>query len=175
MAWGSPSGSSMFRAFLADALTPGTITATGGWGWATVNPKAALYDNNITPDNDVTSANSAYGAGVWTAVGGATGGNQVYQAGQWAQAGVAMTTGYGLDRTGTADTIFYDYPDTASGASCTISNVFGCLVYNDTATAPVADQGISFNYFGGTQSVSAGTFTIVWSANGVWRVTAALG
>jgi hypothetical protein len=49
--------------------------------------------------------------------------------------------------------------------------VFGCLVYDDTITTPVADQGLCFNYFGGTQSVTAGTFTVVWSASGIFRIT----
>ena len=28
----------------------------------------------------------------------------------------------------------------------------------------VADQGVSFHYFGGAQSVTAGTFTVIWAA-----------
>jgi hypothetical protein len=58
-----------------------------------------------------------------------------------------------------------------SGATCTLANVFGCLVYSDSITTPVADQGFCFNYFGGSQSVTAGTFTIVWNAAGVLRFT----
>ncbi len=36
---------------------------------------------------------------------------------------------------------------------------------------PVGDQGVCYNYFGGAQSVTAGTFTIVWNANGIFRIT----
>jgi len=35
----------------------------------------------------------------------------------------------------------------------------------------VAKQGVCYNYFGGAQSVTAGTFTIVWNVNGVCRFT----
>jgi hypothetical protein len=36
----------------------------------------------------------------------------------------------------------------------------------------VADQGASYHYFGGAQSVVAGTFTIIWNANGLIEFTA---
>jgi hypothetical protein len=58
-----------------------------------------------------------------------------------------------------------------SVSSVTISGAFGCLVYEDDLTTPVADQGVCFNYFGGTQSVTAGQFNIVWHANGIARLT----
>jgi hypothetical protein len=46
------------------------------------------------------------------------------------------------------------------------------LVYDATITAgTVAKQGLCFNYFGGTQSVTGGTFTIVWDATGVFKFT----
>jgi hypothetical protein len=44
-------------------------------------------------------------------------------------------------------------------------------VYDDTRTTPVADQGLSFNYFGGANSVTSGTFTIVWNSAGVLALT----
>ena len=167
MAW---AGSSMFRQWNADCLTR-TQTSLN---FATDVPKVALYDNTITPDNDVTAVNSAYAGGVWSATGGGTGTPQVYQAGQWAQGGVALSGATGTTNfTGTADAIWYDATDTASGAAATISNIVGCLVYDDTLSAPVGDQGICYNYFGGAQGVSAGTFTVVWHANGIWRINSA--
>jgi hypothetical protein len=68
----------------------------------------------------------------------------------------------------------FDAADLAGGGNVTLSNVYGCLVYDATITAGtggVAKQGCCFNYFGGGQGVSAGTFTIVWNANGVFRFT----
>lgn len=128
-------------------------------------PKVALYNNSITPDNDVTSALSAYNAAAsqWLTA------NEVFQAGQWAQAGVALAST--VLNSGTADLVFYDAADTSSGAAATLASVFGCLVYDDTLTTPVADQGLCYNYFGGTNSVTNGTLTVVWNVNGIMRWT----
>ena len=156
MAW---SASAIFRAFLADALDN---TAALDLGADTI--KVALYDNDITPDNDVTSANTAYNAGQWTASG-----NEVTEAGQWAAGGVALASQ--TVNSATADVVFFDAADTASGSAADLANVYGCLVYDDTLASPVADQGICYNYFGGANSVVNGTFTVVWSANGILRFT----
>ena len=156
MAW---SNSKMFRPFLADA-----VDNTAALDLGADSIKVALYDNDITPDNDVTSANSAYNVGQWV-----TTGNEVFEAGQWAQGGVALTSQ--VVNSATADVVFFDAADTASGSAADLANVYGCLVYDDTLTTPVADQGICYNYFGGANSVVNGTFTVVWSANGIWRAT----
>jgi hypothetical protein len=157
MAWGN---SKIFRQYLADI-----IDNTTAMDWTTdALVKAALYDNDITPDNDVTAANSAYAAGQWVSAG-----NEVSDGAEWAVAGVNLATR--TTNVGSADIVFLDADNTASGASATLAAVFGCLVYDDTITTPVADQGFCYNYFGGTQSVTDGTFTIVWHANGVMRFT----
>jgi hypothetical protein len=163
MAW---SASSIFRAYVTD-LVEGTVENAGAtsmdWSGSTT-VKAALYDNDITPDNDATSANTAYNAGQWTAAG-----NEVTDGTNWDTAGEPLT---GRATSNTADTITMDATDTPqSGATCTLANVFGCLVYSDSITTPVADQGFCFNYFGGSQSVTAGNFTIIWNAAGVLRFT----
>jgi hypothetical protein len=156
MAW---TNSKMFRATIADIFDNTAAIDLGS-----DVPKVALYDTDPTPDNDVTSANTAYNVGQW-----ATAGNEVFEAGQWAQGGVALGT-TSLN-SGTADVVFYDAADTASGSAADLAAVFGCLVYDDTITTPVADQGICYNYFGGSNSVVNGTFTVVWHANGIWRIT----
>jgi hypothetical protein len=46
----------------------------------------------------------------------------------------------------------------------------GCLVYDDTLTTP-DDPGVCYNWFGSAQSVTNGTFTVVWHANGLFRIT----
>lgn len=155
MAWGN---SKLFRPFLADVFDNTTAIDLGS-----DVPKVALYNNSITPDNDVTSANSAYNVGQWATA------NELFEAGQWAQGGVALAS-TSLN-SGTADVVFYDAADTASGSTADLASVFGCLVYDDTITTPVADQGISYNYFGGSNSVVNGTFTVQWHANGIWRIT----
>lgn len=156
MAW---SDSKIFRASLADML--GNVAAMD---LDADSFKVALYDNDITPDNDVTAANSAYNVGQWV-----TTGNEVFEAGQWAQGGVALAS-QSLDRT-VADVVFFDAADTASGSAADLANVNGVLVYDDTLTTPVADQGLCYNYLGGSNSVVNGTFTVVWHANGILRFT----
>jgi hypothetical protein len=151
----------MFRQWIADNLTH---TATPNY--STDAPKAALYGSTGTPDENVSAALSAYNAGQWVTA------NEVFQAGQWAQGGVALGSPSGVTHfNDTADAVWYDANDTASGTAATLAGVFGTEVYDDTLTTPVADQGICFNYFGGTQSVTAGQFTVVWNALGIWRVT----
>ena len=124
--------------------------------------KVALFDNTITPDQTVSAANSAFGAGVWAS-------GQVFDGAEWATGGVALTS---PDVTQSTSTVKWDATDTASGSSATLAAVFGCLVYDDTATSP-ADQGICYNYFGGTQSVTDGTFTVVWSVSGIFTISVA--
>lgn len=155
MAW---SNSKIFRQFLADA-----VLNVAAFDLDSDTFRVALYNNTITPDNDVTAANSAYNVGQWATA------QELFEAGQWAQAGVALTTP--VINVGTADVVFWDAADTASGSAADLAAVNGCLVYDDTLTTPVADQGICYNYFGGPNSVVNGTFTVVWAANGIWRIT----
>lgn len=156
MAW---SDSKVFQQFLEDA-----VLNVAAFDLDSDSFKVALYDNDITPDNDVAANVTAYNTGQWT-----TTGNEVFEAGQWAQTGVALTTP--TINVGTVDVVFWDAVDTASGSAADLANVYGCLVYDDTLTTPVADQGVCYNYFGGANSVVNGTFTVVWSANGIWRAT----
>src|SRR6266542_159215 len=155
MAW---SNSKIFRATVADVWDNTTALDLG----ADV-PKVALYGTTPTPDQNVASASTAYNVAQWVNT------SEISQAVQWPAGGVALATRV-LD-SATAGVVFYDAADTASGNAATLSAVFGCLVYDDTLTTPVPDQGICYNYFGGTQSVTNGTFTVVWNANGIFRWT----
>lgn len=125
--------------------------------------KAALYGNTGTPDKDATAANFAYNAGQWVT------GNEVSQSVQFPAGGVAL--GSKTVTTPSTGVVMIDAADTSSGSAATLAAVYGCLVYDDTLTTPVADQGFCFNYFGGSNSVVGGTFTIVWNANGIARAT----
>ena len=156
MAW---SNSKVFQQFIEDA-----VLNVAAFDLDSDSFLVALYDNDITPDNDVSAANSAYDAGQWT-----SSGNEVSESGQWATGGVALTSP--AISVATADVVFWDATDTASGSAADLANVYGCLVYDDTLTTPVANQGVCYNYFGGANSVVNGTFTVVWSANGIWRAT----
>lgn len=157
MAW---SASKIFTAFHTDAFEN---TAAFDLGGTPDTFKAALYNNSVTPDQTVTAANSAYNVAQWGTA------NEVYEAGQWAQTGVALTSPDISNPTTT--TVRFDASDTASGSAADLANVYGTLVYDDTLAAPVADQGVCFNYFGGANSVVNGTFTVVWHASGIFEYT----
>ena len=157
MAW---SNSKIFMAFLEDVFENTTAMDLNSDTF-----KAALYDNDITPSQTVTSANTAYNAGQWTASG-----NEVADGTEWDAAGEPLT---GVASGFSSNVYTFDATDTPSGgSSATLANVFGCLVYDDTIASPVADQGVCYNYFGGTNSVTDGTFTIVWNASGIFAITA---
>ena len=153
MGW---TNSKIFMAFIEDAFEN---TAALDLNLDTF--KAALYDNDITPDQTVATASTVYNAGQWTASG-----NEVTDGTNWDTAGEPLTS---VTSSFTSNVFKFDAADTPqSGASCTLANVYGCLVYDDTT----GDQGVCFNYFGGAQSVTAGTFTVVWNASGVFSINA---
>jgi hypothetical protein len=150
--------SAIFRSYITDS-----ITRVAAQDFDTNVIKAALYNNTGTPDKDATSALSAYNVGQWVTA------NEVFQAGQYAQGGVTLAS---KTVTNPASGIaMADAADTSSGSAATLSAVFGALVYDSTVTTPVASQAFCYNYFGGSNSVTAGTFTIVWNANGLFRFT----
>jgi hypothetical protein len=155
MAW---SNSKIFSSFITDVLNNTTEMDLNS-----DTLKAALYNNTTAPDQTVTSANTAYNVGQWTST------NEVSDGTNWDAGGEPLTSVssdfssnvYTLDATNTPQ----------GGASTTLANVYGCLVLDDTIATPVAKQGICYNYFGGVQSVTAGTFTIVWNGSGIMALT----
>ncbi len=152
MAW---SASKIFVSFIEDALEN-----TAALDLNSDSFKAALYDNDITPDQTAATASTLFNAGQW-----ASAGNEVFDGAEWATGGVVLT---GVTFAPTANVLKFDATDTPStGSSATLAAVFGCLVYDDT----VLDQGVCYNYFGGTNSVTDGTFTIVWNAAGIFTLT----
>lgn len=151
MAW---SASKIFVSTIEDALEN-----TAALDMNSDSFKAALYNNSITPDQTVATANTIYNAGQWANT------NEVSDGTEWDAGGEPLT---GVTFAPTANVLKFDATDTPSGgSSATLAAVFGCLVYDDT----VLDQGVSYNYFGGTNSVTDGTFTIVWNSSGIWALT----
>jgi hypothetical protein len=156
MAW---SASKIFVATIEDCLENTTAIDLNADTF-----KAALYDNDITPDQTVASANTAYNAGQWASTG-----NEVSDGTEWDAGGEPLTS---VTSTFASNVYTFDAANTPSGgSSATLANVYGCLVYDDTIAAPVADQGISYHYFGGVQSATDGTFTVVWHASGIFSLT----
>jgi hypothetical protein len=155
MAW---SGSEVFMAFIEDS-----VEDTADLDMNTDSFKAALFDNDITPSQTVTSANTAYAAGQWVSAG-----NEVYDGAEWTVTGTVLGS---VTSTFSSTTYTFDSADVVSaGSSATLANVYGCLLYDDSETV-VADQGVSYHYFGGANSVTDGTFTIVVNASGWFTIT----
>jgi hypothetical protein len=155
-------GSKIMRSFLLDALT------NKEWNLAVAGdtPKVMLVNNAGTPNQDDTIAHNAYNGagGQWVS---AT--VEVIDVTNWVAGGRALGT-QGL-QTATAGTVWYDAADTAGGGNVTVS-AYGCMVYDDTITTPVADPGMTWHSFSVQPSaVTAGTFTIVWDANGIFRLS----
>lgn len=119
--------------------------------------KVTNYNNSITPDNTVASANTAYNVGQWALA------NEVTSTG-WPAGGLTLA---GVSSGFATATYTFDANDRAGGATDTMTNVYGCLVF-DATSAAVTNQGYCYNYFGGANSVVAGTFTIVFNAAGIW-------
>jgi hypothetical protein len=124
--------------------------------------KVALYNNTITPDSTAAVGLTGYNAATsqWVTAGEVTdtSGNNQWPAGGNALA--SKTFGIGTSA------VNFDAADLAGTGTgiVTIASATGCLVYDDTITAgTVAKQGLCYNYFGGAQSVTSGTFTITWS------------
>lgn len=167
MAFGS--SSAIFRAWPLAIFGQGQTAAVLPAGYAGLGAdtvKVSLHNNSVTPDKDAALTSTGFNTGTWTTT------NEVTDATNWVSGGRALAS---KTLTNPATGVFmFDAADLAGAGNVTITNAYGCLVYDDTITAGtggIADEGICFNSFGGAQSVTAGTFTIVWSANGVLRIT----
>lgn len=162
MAFGS--SSAVFSRFLFQPLCEGTTTsATNYTGLDTDTVKVALFNDSVSPDKDAAMASTGFNAGTWTTT------NEVTDATNWVSGGRALAS---QAYTHVTNGVMFDAADLAGGGTVTITNAYGCFVYDDTITAgTVADQGVCYNAFGAAKSVSSGTFTIVWDANGIFRIT----
>jgi hypothetical protein len=155
--------SGIFREFVA-----GPCFQASGTGWTGLDSDTIMlanYGNSGTPDKDAAVGLTGYAAATsaWVT------GNQVTDT-NWPAVGLALASK--TVTTPSTGVIMFDAADRASSGNVTLSAVFGGLVYDDTITAgTVADQGVCFLYYGGSQSVTAGTFTVVFAANGVMRIT----
>ena len=145
--------------------TTGFPTTYHGMVYDTIN--CALFGGASyagTPDRSVALSASLYTAGQWL-----TSANyEIPGSGGYTQGGVAVTPKtFTLDSTAGVDTInFCNASTPPTWAAATIVSAYGCLIYNNITTGSYAKQGYCFNYFGGAQSVTSGTFTIIWSTVG---------
>jgi hypothetical protein len=143
------------------AANTGQTSLTGD----TIN--VAVYNNTTTPDATVSLANSCYNAGTWS-------GNEITGT-NWSAGGVSVgTTKTWTIDSGSSSLCFQVTAPTAgqtSTANVTLAAFFGCLVY-DTTPSGTANPGVCYNYFGGTQTVTAATFTIMWATPASAAITA---
>ena len=129
--------------------------------------RCALFGDtaSMTPDKNAVVGQTGYNsaASQWVLANEKANGTE-WAAGGRALASDAVTSGAGF--------VMYDAADLAGTESITLSGVAGCLIYDDDITAvTVADQGVCYNWFGGDQSVTAGTFSVAFHANGIARFT----
>lgn len=117
--------------------------------------KVALFGNSGTPSKSVSAANSCYAVDQWIV------GNETNGGANWPAGGLALASKtFAIDAT--SSSICFGAANLPGTGNVTVTAAFGCLVYDATITVP-ASQGICYNYFGGSQSVTAGTFTIIWA------------
>jgi hypothetical protein len=154
MAW---TNSKLFTATVTDLMNNTTAVDANSDTF-----KIALFTNAITPDQTVASAATAFGAGVWAA-------GEVFDGAEWPTGGEALTV---VTSTFATNVYTFDAANTVStGTSATLVTFFGGLIYDDTIAAPVANQGWCYLYFGGTQTVTDGTLTVIYSASGISTLT----
>jgi hypothetical protein len=158
MAFGATS--KIFSAYLHDVLT--NLTAMDLDTDALI--EVALFNDNITPSQTVTAANSAYGAGVWT--GGAT--PNIVDTGTGGPAGwpyLGLPLASKAVSAATAATFTFGAANLAStSGTTTLTDARGCLAYDKTISTPVDLQGIAYLSFNGSNTCTLGTFTIVWAS-----------
>lgn len=168
MTWASAGSQvhvSYIQAVMGNAQTAAVLPAAWGGLAADANVKVALFNNTTAPDNTVARASAAYNTGQWVVA------NEQTSSTQWPAGGPVLAS----KTLNTATNVFtFDAADTSGSGNVTLANVYGCLVHDGTVTAGTggtADMGVCYNYFGGAQAVTAGTFTIVWNAAGLFTVT----
>jgi len=156
MAW---SESKWFVSTIEDILENTTAIDLNTDGW-----KLTLWDDDITPDQTVASANTAYGVGQWV-----TTGNEVSDGAEWPVTGQALDS---VTFAPAANVLTFDAANEVSdGTSATLANVFGCHIHNSSITTPVDDQGLVYLYFGGVNSVTDGTLTVNFHSSGIGTIT----
>lgn len=173
MAW---SASAIFQQAMLNPITNG-----GGGVGAVTKPttytsltadtvNVAVFNNTTAPDKTAAVGSTGFNTGTWVTANEVTGTN-------WASGGVSV----GTTKTWTVDSgsssLCYQVTAPTAGqtstATVSLAGFYGCLVYDSTITAgTVAKQGICFNYFGGTQTITAATFTILWATPASSAITA---
>jgi hypothetical protein len=149
--------SGVFVAFIRDSLN-NTTSHSFDVDADTIN--VALFGNTGTPDKTVANTLSGYNQATsqWVTA------NEVTATG-WTAGGLALAS---VTSSVSSNVYTFDAADRAGGATDTVTNCYGVLVYDNTLATK---DGLSFNYLGGANSVTSGTFTVVWNASGIFTIT----
>lgn len=167
MAWSS----AVFTQTITNTLlaqVKGTTVPTGFSSLVADTLKVALFNNTGTPNKDDTLAHVGYNASgsPWVTA------NEVVDTlnSNWNAGGVTLSSPAFSAGTGYNE---FTGANTPGAGTLTLTNAYGCLVYDNTISGGTgtSKQGICFNSFGGAQSVTAGSFTVVWNASGIFQIT----
>jgi hypothetical protein len=126
------------------------IASTGALGTVTVVGdifKMALI--KVTPTGTYSAASTNY-----TDV---TGNADEITGTGYVAGGTALTN---VDPSASSPSAIASFSPNPSWTTATFSTT-GCMIYNTIQNGPIATLGVSVHDFGGTQTVSAGTFTVV--------------
>ena len=158
MGWSSSAifQQSMLNPIAGRSWTTAAPTSYSSLSADTIN--VALYGNTGTPSKSVSAANTAYNQDQWVS------GNEVTSV-NWAAGGLPLTSKTFAIDTGSSSIVF-GAADLPGGGVVTLTAFYGCLVYDATITGATVKQGLCYNYFGGTNTVTSGTFTIIWATVG---------
>lgn len=152
------------------ALFLGTSVTGGPISFTATTPKLSLLSSSTTDGASPVNFSTADSHWVNT--------NEVTGTG-WASGGIALSAlaagGTSASPTfaeGTAGSLRYDHTNDASVAGTTLTNVQGCIIYYDAATAPadLADAMMVSVCFGSAYSTVSGTFAITWAATGIFEI-----
>lgn len=145
------------------AGTTGFPTTYGSSGLLGDLVNVALFNDTTTPSKSVAVGSTGYNTGVWVT------GNEVIDTlnTNWVAGGRATSSKAWTVDSGSSSVCFQS-ASVAGAGNVTITNAFGCLVYDNAITAgTVAKQGMCYNSFGGSaQGVTNGTFTVLWATVG---------
>lgn len=150
--------SKIFPAWVRDSINN---TAAHSGAILTDQLNIALYNNTNTPDqfalNTLTGYNQA--TSQWVAA------NEVTATG-WPAGGLALAS---VASSFTTNVYTLTAANRAGGATDTVTNAFGCLIFNNAITT--FKDGICYLAFGGANSVVSGTFTVQFNAAGILTLT----
>src|SRR6516162_4210034 len=154
---------------LGTAQTGGTLNLTGN----DANNKISLHSSSGTDYSAELATGGATAAIAWvstneiTGTGWATGGVTLSTA---ATGSTSVTTTFAIGGAGPYY-LQYSWTNPLAVASTTLTGVYGCILYANGITAPVAKPMLLLLCFGASYSTVSGVFGITPSGSGLSQIT----